>query len=197
MAARNSLFLSSLVLIIPLLIYYGVQWLLTTRRPAKFPPGPSTLLGLGNLHQLPKARRFLTTDSWAKKYGPVTGLKFGPTNVIVLNDASLIYEEIVKRAAYFSARPPAYIAQEMILGDARHTYSLFLRSDYSQTLRTTTKRFLAGGGLLEAAFMQKAAGTRLAYDLLQSGDDWMKHSLKWYAYLDGPEAHSPRSAMVT
>lgn len=187
MALSTPLFLL-VVIIIPLVLLYNVVlWLQSTQRPPNYPPGPRTLLGLGNIHQVPLTLPFLTYGKWAKEYGPVVGLKFGPNNVVILNDASLIYEHIVKRGAHFSDRPPRYIAQEHILPDARHTYSLFMRNDYSRRLRTITKEFLVGAGLFKLAPMQKAAGTRLIYNLSESGDKWMDHVMQWYV------VHRPRS----
>ncbi|MCJ1399408.1 hypothetical protein MMC11_002610 [Xylographa trunciseda] len=128
---------------------------------------------------MPRSSLFLKCDLWAKEYGPLVGLKFGPTNAVLINDASLIHELLVKRGASFNARPPRYIAQEHVIPEGRHTYVLFIRSDYSRRVRTISKEFLIGDGLFELAPMQKAAGTRLAYNLLQSGDEWMEYILQW------------------
>jgi hypothetical protein len=169
----------SLAIVGCLSFYKAVLWLLSTRRPPNYPPGPRTLFGLGNIHQIPLSLPFLKYDSWAKEYGPIVGLKLGPENMVMLNDASLIYEHIIKRGQHFSERPPRYIAQEHILPDARNTYSLFMRNDYSRRLRTITKQFLVGAGLFKLAPMQKAAGTRLIYNLFQSSDDWMDYIMQW------------------
>lgn len=180
MALHFPLVLSSVAIGVALFLYNVIQWLAATRRPQNYPPGPPTLLGLGNLHLVPQSLPFLKYDQWAKEYGPIVGLKFGSTNVVVLNDASLVYEFIVKRGAYFAARPPRYIAQEHVLPDARHTYSLFMRNDYSRRLRTVTKQFLVGAGLSELAPMQQAAGTRLIFNLLESGTEWLEQIMQWY-----------------
>ncbi|GIC87819.1 uncharacterized protein Aud_004210 [Aspergillus udagawae] len=177
--ALSAPLLLSLAVVGCISLYNAVLWLLSTRRPQNYPPGPRTLLGLGNIHQIPLSLPFLKYDAWAKEYGPIVGLKLGPNNMVILNDASLIYEHIVKRGQHFSARPPRYIAQEHILPDARNTYSLFMRNDYSRRLRTITKQFLVGAGLFKLAPMQKAAGTRLIYNLFQSSDDWMEHIMQW------------------
>lgn len=181
MASHMPLVLSLLLLPLPLLLYSTVRWLLSTRRPLNFPPGPAPLLGLGNLHQMPRTFPFLKADAWAKEYGPIVGLKFGPTNVVIINDALVIYEFIVKQGAAFSARPSKYIAQEHVIPEAKHTYSIFMRNDYAQQLRTISKPFLAGAGLFGLAPIQKAAGTRLVNNLLQSGDEWTDYILQWYA----------------
>lgn len=75
------------------------------QRPKDFPPGPPTIPFLGNLHLLPLSKSFLKYtcphanpyvqssvliasrfDEWANEYGPIVGLKFGPQNVVVLNN---------------------------------------------------------------------------------------------------------------
>lgn len=86
----------------------------------------------------------------------------------------------MKQGAQFSARPSSYIAQEHVLHDAKHIYSLFLNNDYSKRLRSLTKPIIAGAGLSRLVPMQKAAGTRLVCDLIESGDDWMDHIMQWY-----------------
>lgn len=38
-------------------------------RPAKAPPGPSTLPVIGNLHLMPESHAWLQYFKWAKQYG--------------------------------------------------------------------------------------------------------------------------------
>ncbi|KAK3382212.1 cytochrome P450 [Lasiosphaeria ovina] len=177
-----------------LFVYHAVVWLLSTRRPPNFPPGPPSILGLGNLHNFPRENPFLTAAEWAKQYGPITGLKFGPTNVIVINDANLVYEFIVKRGAIFSGRPKRHVAQEHVLPEGREMYGIFLSNDYSRRLRTITKDFLVGSGLGQLAPMHQASATGLVYDLLQSGDRWRDHIVSWavtapVAMISGAQVH--------
>nr|UIK22909.1 cytochrome P450 [Trichoderma rhododendri] len=169
---------SVLFIVLPLL-YIPIKWLLSTRRPKNFPPGPPTVLGLGNWHQIAPLWHFKQLDDWAKQYGPIMGLKLGPRNVVVLNDASLVYELFVKRATSFSERPPMYIGQNHIMPEGKHSYSLFMRNDYANRLRSIAKHTVVGSGLNNIAPMHKAAGTRLVYDLLKSGDDWAEHLKPW------------------
>ena len=171
----------SLLLILLPLFYSTVRWLRSTLRPSKYPPGPPTLLGLGNLHQIPRLWSHLKLDSWAKEYGPITGLKLGPLNVVILNDASLVHELLVKKASSFSARMSLHVAQEHILPEAKHSYTLFMRNDYNNRLRAMSKQLLVGSGLSNVAPLQQIAGTRLVYSLLEPGDDWTEQLKPWYA----------------
>lgn len=185
MTSYTALAISLLLILLPLL-YSTVQWLRSTLRPSKYPPGPPTLLGLGNLHQIPRLWSHLKLDLWAKEYGPITGLKLGPLNVVILNDASLVHELLVKKASSFSARPSVHVAQEHILPEAKHSYTLFMRNDYNNRLRVMSKPLLVGSGLSNVAPLQQIAGTRLVYSLLEPGDDWTEQLRPWYAVTKSP-----------
>lgn len=159
--------------------YIVTYWIRNTRRTARFPPGPPTRLGYGNLHQIPRSLSFKVFDKWAKEYGPLTGFKLGSRNVVLINDASLVHELFVKRAALFSERPRMHIAQGHVLPDTWHTYSLFLRGDCSQRVRTIAKPYLTGAGLLSLAPVHKATAASLVYNLLQSSENWLEHLNSW------------------
>ena len=174
-----SLILAAGLIVLPLL-YNALRWLLSTRRPANFPPGPPTRLGYGNVHQIPKLFQYMQMHAWAKEYGPIMGLKLGTQNLVVLNDASLVYELFVKRATSFSERSPMYIAQNHILPEGADSYSLVVRDDYNQRFRSMAKHMLVGAGLSNLVPMQKARGTNLIFNLYQSGDQWEAHLKKWY-----------------
>lgn len=170
---------ASLVLSVSVLIWAAVRWLLSTRRPKNYPPGPPTLLGLGNLHQIPRLWHHLKLDDWAKQYGPITGLKLGPLNVIVLNDAALVHQLFVKRAAAFNDRYTPYIAKHHILPEGQLSYSLFMNNDYNSRLRTMTKQTVVGSGLSNMAPLQKAGATKLLWKLFEGGQDWVEHLKPW------------------
>ncbi|KAL2169147.1 hypothetical protein VTG60DRAFT_6387 [Thermothelomyces hinnuleus] len=161
------------------LVYSLVKWLLSTRRPSQFPPGPPGAPLLGNWHQIPSLLHCFKLHEWARQYGPIMGLKLGPRNVVVLNDGSLVYELIVKKANSFSERVPMYIAQNHILPEGKHSYSLFMRNDYGGRLRTLSKQTVVGSGLNNLAPLQKAAATRLLYQLYQDGEHWVEHLKPW------------------
>ena len=114
------------------------------------------------------------------------GLKLGALNVVVLNDASLVHDLLVKRAASFSERPSMHIAQEYVLPEAKHSYTLYMRNDYNNRLRVMSKQLLVGSGLSNVAPLQRAAGTRLVYSILEQGKDWPEHLKPWYAVSKTP-----------
>jgi hypothetical protein len=171
MASYVNLAFAFLVGFVPYLLYVTTRWYLGARRPPNYPPGPPGFLGLGNLHQIPDLYHYRTLDAWAKKYGLIVGLKIGSKNVVILNDARLVYEVVGKRAASFPDRPPMWLAQKHIIPEGAHAYSLFVRNDYGNKIRSLSKYLLTGTGLSLLAPMHKAAATRLVYDLLQSGEE--------------------------
>lgn len=128
------------------LIYSYVQ-----RRDAQFkglpyPPGPSGLPVLGNLHQVnalrphPQVRssprpthqlyfRITQFLEWAREYGPIFRVCMGPTQLIVLNTAEAADELLVNRGTTYSGRPSPHVAfdlvsdgQRMVLMGYNHTW---------------------------------------------------------------------------
>ena len=88
-------------------------------RPRNYPPGPSTLPLVGNLHQIPREKRHLQFEKWARQYGPVYSLILGTKVMIVLNSDQAIKDLLDKRGAIYSSRPEAYIAQNILSGGLR------------------------------------------------------------------------------
>ncbi|KAH7127281.1 cytochrome P450 [Dactylonectria macrodidyma] len=102
-----------------LLVGNVVSFILTTRRPKAFPPGPPGVPGLGNLLQIDKSFPFRTYGAWAKDHGNDTplGIKKAANNVVVLNSGRLVRELFEKRGAVYSDRPWQYINNDWILGN--------------------------------------------------------------------------------
>jgi hypothetical protein len=66
------------------------RWVLSTRRPQNFPPGPTTMPGLGNLHQMPQSKPFLKFHEWSKKYGDLFSLKMAAGNLVIINNPKIV-----------------------------------------------------------------------------------------------------------
>ncbi|KAK7993174.1 hypothetical protein PG989_006555 [Apiospora arundinis] len=161
-------------------LYTFAQWLATTRRPPNFPPGPPATLGLGNVTQIPRDYPFLKYQEWAKQYGPITGLKIGPINAVVLNEAPLVYDLIVKRGQHWSGRPSRYVAKNHVWPDSPYTHSVTMSWENSRKMRSGTKQYMLGTGLRELLPLHQAAATRLIYDLFQSkGSKWEETVYSW------------------
>lgn len=95
-------------------------------RPKNYPPGPPTLPFLGNLHQIPKEKRHVQFEKWAREYGPIYSLILGTKVMIVLNSDLAIKDLLDKRGAIYSSRPEAYIAQNILSGGLRILFMVFL-----------------------------------------------------------------------
>jgi cytochrome P450 len=59
-------------------------------------------------------RRF---REWAKIYGTVFSLKFGPSNIVVLCDREAIHELLDKKGSIYSDRPKTYVGDLLTRGD--------------------------------------------------------------------------------
>jgi hypothetical protein len=104
-----------------LLVLLVVLWVLsrTGRRPKNYPPGPPTLPLIGNLHQIPRRKRHLQYEKWAREYGPIYSLMLGTKVMIVLNSDEAIRDLVDKRGAIYSSRPESYIGQNILSGGLR------------------------------------------------------------------------------
>jgi hypothetical protein len=105
----------------------AILWQLSKigRRPRNYPPGPSTLPLIGNLHQIPQEKRHLQFEKWAREYGPVYSLILGTKVMIVLNSDVAIKDLIDKRGAIYSSRPEAYMGQDILSGGLRVLFMVF------------------------------------------------------------------------
>jgi hypothetical protein len=145
------------------------RFLLSTRRPSNYPPGPKPVLGLGNLHQIPTVAPFLQFYNWSKTFGDIVGLKAGPGNLIILNSADAIHELFSKRGTVYSGRPYLYIptehvfkghADKHLLGVQDSTYLRWFRASVTPVLNAKVPE----DGCLA---MQDISSTRLVHGILQ------------------------------
>lgn len=151
------------------LLFYLVRFMLSTLRPANFPPGPPILPGLGNMHQIPREKLYLTWTAWAKVYGPILGVKLGPMNVVVLQRADLVRELFERRGATYAARPKMTAACDYVFPGEWDHYPGFMSIDFHRRMRRAT-RFHLGPGVGESLPIQRAIAGRLMHDLLKKSD---------------------------
>lgn len=78
---------------------------LKSRRPKNFPPGPSTLPVLGNLHNLSLDNPLRDFERLRVKYGNVYSLYLGSKPMVMLCGVQAIKEALVNKGIEFAGRP--------------------------------------------------------------------------------------------
>lgn len=154
------------------------KYLLSTRRPRDFPPGPPTILGLGNLHQIPLQQPFRQFQAWAETYGDILGLKVGPMNVVVLRNPVHVREVLEKRGASYAGRPYSYIPSEHVFAEHADKHILNLQHDaFLRRWRTAVNHLLATAGVKQCLPILNATAVTLAHSLLDNDNDEDKDPL--------------------
>ena len=136
-------------------------------RPRNYPPGPPTLPLVGNLHQIPREKRHLQFEKWARQYGPIYSLILGTKVMIVLNLDLAIKDLLDKRGAIYSSRPEAYIAQNILSGGLRvlfmvclPSYSVFAETSINY-LAPAKSRSVDNGPPIGPSHFERICGTNL------------------------------------
>lgn len=163
------------------LIFVVVRYLVSTRRPKDFPPGPPTLLGLGNLAQIPLKQPFIRFHEWSKTYGDIIGLKVGPANLVILHSPQYVRELFDKRGAIYSGRPYSYIPFEHVFQSHRDKHILAMQhGPLLRRWRAATTALVGPAGLKNSLPMQEATSTTLAYRLLKTTPpETLEHLKSW------------------
>ncbi|XP_033102009.1 cytochrome P450 2U1-like [Anneissia japonica] len=75
------------------------------RRQIKLPPGPPSLPLLGSIPWINRENPIKSFTQWQKQYGSIVSFYIGSKRHIVVNDAKLARELLIKHADVFSERP--------------------------------------------------------------------------------------------
>lgn len=156
-----------------LVVVVIVQYALASRRPKDFPPGPSVLPVVGNLHQIPRRKAFLKQHQWTKEFGSIIGLKLGPQNVVVLNSYKHVKELFDKRGSKYSGRPDNHIGDLICPNDVH-----ILLAQYGPGWRTSRRavQALLNVSAVDALFpIQNAEATQTLYQLLKDPGGYYDH----------------------
>ncbi|KAK9769030.1 putative Cytochrome P450 [Seiridium cardinale] len=164
------LLLLPIVVLLTLLVPYAFH----SSRPKSFPPGPSTIPVLGNLHLIPASRSYVLFHEWRQKYGSMIGLKFGPTNFVILNDFRDVEALFEKRGAIYSSRPANYIAQELICPDDVHMLFAAYGPGW-KLLRRIASTLLSAKRTQDLLPTQNAEATQTVYDMIRDPENFDRH----------------------
>ncbi|KAJ5797968.1 uncharacterized protein N7503_007264 [Penicillium pulvis] len=163
-----------------LFIAFGIYRLLQIgRRDPRMPKGPPTVPILGNFHQIPSSGLYAKFRDWAKEYGPVFSLKFGPSNIIVLCDRKAIHALLNKKGAIYSDRPASYVGRLLTQGDH---IALEQMDDIWREKRKVISHNFSPKNLDEKHYLvQEAEATVLLNDLLSAPDGFFNHVRRYTA----------------
>ncbi len=143
------------------------------RRDPKLPPGPPTLPIIGNLHQIPTKRTHLQFAKWAKQYGEIYSLKFGPGTSIVISSPRLIKQLVDKKSNLYSRRPPSHVGNIIASGDH------LLLMQYSDRWRTCRKLvhqyFMEQMVVKQHVNVVNAEAVQMLHDFVEQPEGAMKH----------------------
>lgn len=158
-------------------------------RPRNYPPGPPTLPLVGNLHQIPREKRHLQFEKWARQYGPIYSLILGTKVMIVLNSDLAIKDLLDKRGVIYSSRPEAYIAQDVLSGGLRVLFMVCL-SGYSVFTEMLIKYMAPAksgsvdhGPPIGPPYFERICGTNLrtlSGPWKQSDATWVSTKSRWF-----------------
>lgn len=96
------------ILLFVIFVLSSVLWL-RSRRPARYPPGPTPLPIIGNLHNVAKKDFMQAIRDLRQKYGDIISLSLGSYWVVFVNGSENLRELFVKNANETSDRPQLFI----------------------------------------------------------------------------------------
>lgn len=96
------------LLLFLIFVLSSVLWL-RSRRPSRYPPGPTPLPIIGNLHNVAKKDFMQAIRDLREKYGDIISLSLGAYWVVFVNGSENLREIFVKNANETSDRPPLFI----------------------------------------------------------------------------------------
>lgn len=172
MALFSAYALAFSLLTVPLILYI----LRIGRRESGLPPGPPTLPLVGNLHQLPQHRLHEQFSVWAKEFGGIFSLKFGPGTVIVTTSPRAVRELIDQKSASTSDRPPSHFSN-VVTGGNNIGFARY--SDYWRRGRRVMHSMLTKKACINHLTIQRAEASQLMYDYLIEPKEFVAHGQRY------------------
>ncbi|KAK7686214.1 hypothetical protein QCA50_010434 [Cerrena zonata] len=161
----------------------GIVWVVYrlskvgSREPG-LPPGPPTLPLLGNLHVFETRGIHLKLTEWARMYGDIYSIKFGPQSSIVISSPKLLREYVDLKGAMTSDRPPVYVdelisnSMELPLMRYDEKWRIMRKAAHDMVSREACNKHLP---------IQRAEATQLLSDLLDSPEHFYTHIYRYTA----------------
>ncbi|KAF2182283.1 cytochrome P450 [Zopfia rhizophila CBS 207.26] len=146
----------------------------TGRRAKNLPPGPPTKPLMGNLHQIPKTSPHYQFTKWARQYGGIYSLKFGPGTAIVLTDPRLIKQLVDKKGSVYGDRPASYVGQDLITG-GNHLLLMHYGEKWRLFRKLLQNQFNEARVEREHVRLVDAEATQMVYEMMMSPDNLMLH----------------------
>ncbi|XP_018426081.1 PREDICTED: cytochrome P450 2C5-like [Nanorana parkeri] len=106
-----TMLLSIILCVLLAIAFYGWR-----RKTPNFPPGPTPLPLIGNMHILDSKQPYTSLNELSKKYGPIYSIKIGEETMVVLCGYETIKDALVNHADEFSGRPIIPLLQEITKG---------------------------------------------------------------------------------
>jgi cytochrome P450 len=166
----------ALVSLVVLLFVRLYQFIKLSARPPSFPPGPTTLPFIGNLHQIPIERPQLKFSDYARQFGAIVGLKLGCQSMVVLNTWQAVRDLVEQKGAIYSSRPYNPIVEIVTPNNLNPALSI-----YGDTWRRQRKMLveLLGADRTDSIKpVQDAESTQMIYDLMNAPADFEHHVLR-------------------
>ncbi|EOA22664.1 hypothetical protein CARUB_v10003366mg [Capsella rubella] len=103
----TSLGYTFLAVIVTGFVFILTRWSSKSRGGLNLPPGPPGWPVVGNLFQFAHSGKpfFEYVEELKKTHGPIFTLRMGTRTMIILSDANLVHEALIKRGALFASRP--------------------------------------------------------------------------------------------
>ncbi|TLS26694.1 hypothetical protein PpBr36_04159 [Pyricularia pennisetigena] len=157
------------------------------RLKSRFPPGPPRLPFLGNMHQMPTSKAFLSYQEWSTTHAAsssgLLGFHLGPSaKLLVLNKWEQVRDLLDLKGAIYSSRP--YVpALDYALPPPHDQHAAF--TPYGpkwRKQRRTIDDFLRDHRSAQRVVpIQRAESTQMVWDLLRHGRDCHDYMLRFSA----------------
>uniref|UniRef100_A0A8C8S3B8 Cytochrome P450 n=1 Tax=Pelusios castaneus TaxID=367368 RepID=A0A8C8S3B8_9SAUR len=116
-----------------------------------FPPGPTPLPIIGNLHIMDLKRPYWTMLELSKKYGSVFSIQMGCQKMVVLSGYETVKEALVNQADAFAGRPKIPVFEDLLKGYG----VIFSHGDNWKVMRRFTLTTLRDFGMGRRAIEDK------------------------------------------